>query len=67
MFWANNDLKVLKKIFQLIDSTAKNPFEGLGKPEALKHNYKGFWSRRINNEHRLVYEVNATELILHSK
>lgn len=50
LFWSVNDLKLLKKIFQLIEAIRKNPFEGLGKPEALKYEYKGYWSRRINEE-----------------
>lgn len=55
--WSRDDLKVLKKILELIDDAANTPFSGLGKPEALKHNLKGCWSRRITQEHRLVYEV----------
>lgn len=50
LFWSVNDLKLLKKIFQLLEAIRKNPFEGLGKPEALKFEYKGYWSRRINEE-----------------
>lgn len=48
---------VLKKIFVLLDELTEHPFEGTGKPELLKHNLSGNWSRRINLEHRLVYEV----------
>ncbi|RYX92152.1 Txe/YoeB family addiction module toxin [bacterium] len=48
---------VLRKILNLLNELSEHPFEGTGKPEALKHNLSGFWSRRINNEHRLVYEV----------
>ena len=55
LFWSVNDLKLLKKIFQLIEAIRKDPFEGLGKPEALKFEYRGYWSRRINEEHRLIY------------
>lgn len=66
VFWSANDLKMLKKIFQLIDAIRKSPFEGLGKPEALKHELKGFWSRRINEEHRLVYEITDTTIIIHA-
>lgn len=65
-FWSVNDLKLLKKIFQLIEAIRKNPFEGLGKPEALKYEFKGYWSRRINEEHRLVYEVTNTAIIIHA-
>ena len=57
LFWAKNDLKILKKIILLIDDTLSNPFGGIGKPEPLKHNLKGYWSKRINDEHRIVYKV----------
>jgi toxin YoeB len=60
--WSKEDLKILKKILELIDDASRNPFAGLGKPEALKHNLKGCWSRRITQEHRLVYQV--TDLII---
>lgn len=62
-YWkkVNNQI-VLRKIRKLIESILKNPFEGIGKPEPLKHNFSGCWSRRINQEHRLVYEV-GTNLI----
>ena len=54
------------KIFELISDIQSNPFEGLGKPEPLKENYKGFWSRRINDEHRLVYRVTNDLIIIQS-
>ena len=54
-YWAQNDLKVLNKLNHIIESTRRTPFEGIGKPEALKHDLSGFWSRRITREHRLVY------------
>lgn len=57
LFWAKNDLKILKKVILLIDDTLSNPFSGIGKPEPLKHNLKGYWSKRINDEHRMVYKV----------
>jgi toxin YoeB len=52
-----NNVIVLKRIRKLIEVIIKTPFEGIGKPEPLKHNLSGCWSRRINQEHRLVYEV----------
>ncbi|MEJ7679594.1 MAG: Txe/YoeB family addiction module toxin [Segetibacter sp.] len=58
--------ETLKKIFQLIKAIRKNPFEGLGKPEALKYGFKGYWSRRINEEHRLIYEVTDVAIIIHA-
>jgi len=57
---------VLKKIFVLLNELTEHPFEGTGKPEALKHNLTGYWSRRINLEHRLVYEVLEDTILLHS-
>jgi toxin YoeB len=63
-FWSKNELKLLKKIIELIADIQKTPFTGIGKPEGLKHDFKGFWSRRINDEHRLVYKVTDTEIII---
>lgn len=57
--WAKNEPKLVKRVFELISDIHKHPFEGIGKPEALKYQYKGCWSRRITEEHRLVYEVLA--------
>ena len=53
--WQANDKKILREINDLIEDTLRHPAEGLGKPEPLKDNLAGFWSRRINQEHRLVY------------
>ncbi|MCH2245601.1 MAG: Txe/YoeB family addiction module toxin [Crocosphaera sp.] len=53
-----------KKIVELINDILRQPFSGLGKPEPLKHNLKGYWSRRINDEHRLIYQVTDTEIII---
>jgi toxin YoeB len=56
--WKKSGNKVIqKKIAQLIEDISKNPFSGIGKPEALKHEYQGRWSRRIDEKHRLIYEV----------
>lgn len=63
-FWAENDLKILKRIVQLLRDIEKTPFAGVGKPEPLKHELKGYWSRRINDEHRLVYKVTDDEIIV---
>ena len=57
LYWQQTDKKLLKKINQLIKDIQREPFDGLGKPEALKHSLSGCWSRRITDEHRLVYEV----------
>ena len=55
VYWQNQDKKTLKRINKLIENTLRTPFEGIGKPEALKDNLSGFWSRRINDCDRLVY------------
>lgn len=56
-YWLVNDKKVLKKINELINDIERNGNEGIGKPEALKHELSGFWSRRITQEHRLIYSI----------
>ena len=58
--WQTENKQVFNKLKKLIKEAAKTPFEGTGKPEALKHDYAGYWSRRITNEHRLVYRVEDT-------
>ena len=63
-FWVVNDRKTLKRINQLIRDTARDPFSGVGKPEPLRHLLKGYWSRRINEEHRMVYCVKDDQLML---
>lgn len=57
IYWQTQDKKTLKRINALIMDAKRNPFGGLGKPEALKNKYSGFWSRRIDDENRLVYRV----------
>ena len=57
LFWQKHDKKVLKRINELIRDTKRHPEEGIGKPEALRFDLKGKWSRRINQEHRLVYQM----------
>ncbi|MDR6570153.1 toxin YoeB [Chitinophaga ginsengisegetis] len=57
LYWQQNDRKIMKKINELLKDTMRQPFEGLGKPELLKENLAGCWSRRIDQEHRLVYKV----------
>ncbi len=63
-FWAKNDLKMLKKIAELFSSILKDPIKDIGKPEALKGNLRGFWSRRINEEHRIVYSITDDAVIV---
>jgi toxin YoeB len=62
LFWQQTDKRVLRRVNELIKATKRTPFEGIGKPEPLKHQLQGLWSRRINEEHRLVYEVEGDEL-----
>ncbi|WP_343731299.1 Txe/YoeB family addiction module toxin [Duganella sp.] len=63
-YWQTQDRKTLKRINDLIQATLRNPFVGVGKPEALKHSLSGCWSRRIDETNRLVYEVHDEELII---
>ena len=63
-FFGKNDVKLLKKISELIHAISKDAFVGIGKPEALKDNLKGYWSRRINDEHRLVYKITEDAIII---
>ena len=64
-FWIRNNKLIAKKIHRLLEDIEKTPFYGLGKPEPLKYEYSGCWSRRINEEHRLVYrQENDTIIIL---
>ncbi|MCB1093170.1 MAG: Txe/YoeB family addiction module toxin [Verrucomicrobiae bacterium] len=63
-FWLATDKAVLRRVNQLIRDTARDPFQGIGKPEPLRHSLKGYWSRRITEEHRLVYRVDGDVLLL---
>jgi len=62
LYWQKTDKKNLKRINDLLKDISRNPFSGLGKPEPLKHKYQGFWSRRIDREHRLIYFVKDDEI-----
>ncbi len=62
--WQKEDEKMVKKINELIRQCQRTPFEGIGKPEPLRENLSGWWSRRINIEHRLVYKVHEGRLII---
>lgn len=63
-YWSKIDPKLLKKIFDLLNDIQREPFAGLGKPEPLKHELQGYWSRRINDEHRLIYKIENEEIIV---
>ncbi|WP_108868648.1 Txe/YoeB family addiction module toxin [Aquimarina aquimarini] len=58
-YWLENDVDTALKVKELIKAIKQNPFKGIGKPEPLKYSLKGFWSRRITGEHRLVYKVSG--------
>lgn len=62
--WIERDRKVALRIGDIIKDILRAPFEGLGKPEALKHQFKGYWSRRIDREHRLIYKVADESIII---
>ena len=64
IYWQQNDKKVLKRINTLIREILRKPYAGIGKPEPLKHNLAGYWSRRINEIHRLVYQVKGDTIIV---
>ncbi len=64
LYWQRADKKILKRINALIKDITREPFEGIGKPEALKHALSGYWSRRINDEHRIVYKVQDESLLI---
>ena len=64
--WGSENRKIFLKIADLIEEVRRNPFEGKGKPEALKHDYKGMWSRRITDEHRMIYKPTADVIEFYS-
>ena len=64
LYWQRSDKNILRKVNRLIEETCRNPFSGIGKPEPLKHELSGTWSRRINGEHRLVYSLEEDTLIV---
>ena len=64
LYWQETDKAKLKRINQIIRDIQRDPFEGIGKPEPLRHNLAGLWSRRIDDEHRLVYAVEGENIII---
>ena len=64
LYWQKQDKKILKKVNELIKDCQRSPFDGIGKPEALKNDLSGWWSRRITQEHRLVYRVESNMLYI---
>jgi toxin YoeB len=66
-YWKRSGQKQIQsRILVLLQSIQETPFEGIGKPEPLKHNFKGMWSRRINSEHRLIYEIKDEQIHVYS-
>jgi len=64
LYWQETDRKVLLRLNELIRDTLRNPFAGIGKPEPLRNNLKGWWSRRITGEHRLIYRVEGDSVLI---
>lgn len=63
-YWQQQDRRMVERINRLIDAVQRDPFAGIGKPEALRHALAGFWSRRIDDEHRMVYRVDGDALLI---
>lgn len=64
IYWQSADRATLKRVNRLIDDVLRDPFEGIGKPEALRHALTGAWSRRISEEHRLVYLIDGDDIVI---
>jgi toxin YoeB len=64
LYWQKTDKKLLERINTLIKDTSRSPFQGIGKPEPLKNALSGYWSRRINDEHRIVYKISDGSMLI---
>ena len=64
LYWQRTDKKILNRINELILDIQRNKYKGIGKPEPLKHSLAGYWSRRINNEHRIVYKIEKDSVMI---
>jgi toxin YoeB len=64
LYWQQHDKRMVKRINELIENTTREPFTGIGKPEPLKHALAGYWSRRITDEHRMVYKPDRAALLI---
>ena len=64
LYWQKTDIKMVKRINALIKNVQRTPFEGIGKPEPLKHALSSYWSRRINDEHRMTYKIDNDSILI---
>lgn len=64
LYWQQTDRKLVARIHQLIRDIQRKPFSGIGKPEPLRHAFEGYWSRRINDEHRIVYKIKDDSILI---
>ncbi|MCK4401902.1 Txe/YoeB family addiction module toxin [bacterium] len=64
LYWQRTDKKIAKRINVIIKDIKRNKYEGIGKPEPLKHNLSGYWSRRINSAHRIVYKIEGNSIFI---
>ncbi len=64
LFWQKTDKKILKRMNELIKDIQRNKYNGIGKPEPLKHKLSGYWSRRINNKHRIIYKIKNKSILI---
>ena len=64
LYWQKIDQKIMKRINTLIREIQRSPFDGIGKPEPLKHDFSGYWSRRIDDEHRIIYKIERNSLLI---
>ena len=64
LYWQKTDKKIVKRINALVKETKRSPYEGTGKPDPLKHALAGYWSRRITDEHRIVYKVTESAILI---
>ncbi|WP_034426377.1 Txe/YoeB family addiction module toxin [Candidatus Entotheonella palauensis] len=64
LHWQQTDRKMLRRINALIKEIQRTPFEGVGKPEPLKHGLSGYWSRRVNDEHRMIYKIEGQDVLI---
>ncbi len=64
MYWQRTDPQIISRIHDLLRDIRRNPYHGIGKPEPLKHALQGYWSRRINSEHRIVYKKSGNQILI---